>query len=152
MPLLTAWLAICCGLLLVAIFFLTHPQVFPMHGFSGPAEWRAETPAGIRFTGDSWRYIDGGEKIIDGRPFDKTQKSYMGYIAITAASLSCGHTLFPLIFLQIIMACIACAAIMNAAFEANAAHRFAFHAAVATGLLFALNPEFSAWHTAVMTD
>ena len=123
-----------------------------MHGFSGPAEWRAETPAGIRFTGDSWRYIEGGEKIIDGRPFDKTQKSYMGYIAVTAASLSCGHTLFPLIALQIIMACIACAAVMNAAFEANAAHRFAFHAAVATGLLFALNPEFSAWHTAVMTE
>ena len=86
-----------------------------MHGFSGPAEWRAETPAGIRFTGDSWRYIEGGEKIIDGRPFDKTQKSYMGYIAVTAASLSCGHTLFPLIALQIIMACIACAAVMNAA-------------------------------------
>ena len=152
MPLLTAWLAVCCGLLLVAIFFLTHPQVFPMHGFSGPAEWRAETPAGIRFTGDSWRYIDGGEKIIDGRPFDKTQKSYMGYIAVTAASLSCGHSLIPLIALQIIMACIACAAIMNAAFEANAANRFAFHAAVATGLLFALNPEFAAWNTAVMTE
>jgi len=152
MPLLTAWLAICCGLLLVAIFFLRHPQVFPMHGFSGPAEWRAETPAGIRFTGDSWRYIDGGEKIIDGRPFDKTQKSYMGYIVVTAASLSCGHTLIPLIALQILMACLACAAIMNAAFEANAANRFAFHAAVATGLLFALNPEFAAWNTAVMTE
>ena len=151
-PLLTAWLIACVGLVIIAIFFLTHPQVFPMHGFSGPAEWRAETPAGIRFTGDSWRYIEGGEKIIDGRPFDKTQKSYMGYIAVTAASLSCGHTLFPLIALQIIMACIACAAVMNAAFEANAAHRFAFHAAVATGLLFALNPEFSAWHTAVMTE
>ncbi len=151
-PLLTAWLIACVGLVVIAIFFLTHPQVFPMHGFSGPAEWRAETPAGIRFTGDSWRYIEGGEKIIDGRPFDKTQKSYMGYIAVTAASLSCGHTLFPLIALQIIMACIACAAVMNAAFEANAAHRFAFHAAVATGLLFALNPEFSAWHTAVMTE
>ena len=152
MPLLTAWLAVCCGLLLVVVFFLTHPQVFPMHGFSGPAEWRAETPAGIRFTGDSWRYIEGGEKIIDGRPFDRTQKSYMGYIVVTAASLSCGHTLIPLIALHIIAAFLACAAIINAAFEANASYRFAFHAAIVTGLLFALNPEFAAWHTAVMTE
>ena len=41
---------------------------------------------------------------------------------------------------------------MNATLEANATSRFAAVAAIAAGLLFALNPEFAAWHTAVMTE
>lgn len=145
-----AYLLCCLAIFALTALMLEKPGIFPMSGFAGPQEVRDNTPAGIRFTGGSWRYIEGGRKLISGKKLDPVQSSYRGYIALTAASLYINRTLQPLIVIQVLAAAAALFALMLMAHRANSA--IPLPAAIATGALFAINPEFAAWHTAVMTE
>lgn len=145
-----SYLLCCLTAFTLTAIMLEKPGIFPMGGFKGPQEVRDNTPAGIRFTGDSWRFIEGGRKLISGKKLDPVQSSYRGYIAITAASLYINRTLQPLVAIQVFVAAAALFALMLMAHRANPA--IPLPAAIATGALFAINPEIAAWHTAVMPE
>ena len=135
-----AFIALALGMLALTAFMYWHPSIFPMHGFSGP-EGYAVSPANARLTGDSWRYIHGGHAILHGQPLEEIQRSYLGYC------LLCGLAGPGIIFLQLAFALAALAALLaiGRRLDGNAC-------AVLAGLLFALNPEFAAWHCAIMTE
>lgn len=124
----------------LACCFLLKPSVFPMHGFSGPDSYAPPIP-GTRLTGDSWRYISGGQAFLENAPFDNVQQSYSGYCVLNGLL---GPTLIPM---QIVAAIVALWAIFAFAYSMDGPLT-----AIAASAIFALNPEFAAWHTAVMTE
>ncbi|MBP5641361.1 MAG: glycosyltransferase family 39 protein [Victivallales bacterium] len=117
-----------------------HPQVFPMHGYSGPSGV-VVSPANARLTGDSWRYISGGAAILYGQPLDDVQRAYSGYCLL--------YGLFNemIVIVQVLFALVALIAVtaLGRRLAGNAGGWLA-------GALFALNPEFAAWHCAIMTE
>ena len=128
------------GLVLIAVFMLVHPEIFPMHGFTGPA-MPSELPETIRLTGDSWRYISGGSAILYGVPLDDIQASYLGYCLV------CGLAGGGLVAVQVMAAMVALAAVAAVGRRLGGPS-----CGILAGALFALNPELGAWHCAVMTE
>ena len=127
-------------LILLVAFMYWHPQIFPMHGYTGPAGVHV-SPANARLTGDSWRYISGGAAWLYGQPLDSVQRAYSGYCLL--------YGLFneAIVMVQTLFALAALAAIIAIG------RRLAGTAGGwLSGALFALNPEFAAWHCAIMTE
>lgn len=127
--------------------FLVRPSIFPGHGFTGPDEWRLNTPEGIRFTGDSYRYIGGAEQIIEGQNLDAMQVQYRGYICIAAALFACGLGLKGLIALQFIASLVTLLCVMWLAQRIGGKI-----CAILAGAILALNADFAVWTTFVMTE
>ena len=114
-----------------------------MHGFSGPEDANGYSLTAKRLTGDSWRYISGGQAIRAGRPLEDGQRSYSGYCALVGLLPS--SCLIPF---QTLMAQLALAALLTLAWRLTRSGL----AVVLAGLCVACQPEFAAWHTAVMTE
>ncbi|HOG49733.1 MAG TPA: hypothetical protein PKY10_04030 [Lentisphaeria bacterium] len=144
---LAAFVACTVVIILATCFLLTHPGVFPAGGYVGPASWRESTPAGIRFSGDSYRYISGAEQVLAGEPLTAEQTPYRGYVWVVAACLRSGVGLRGLVVLQIAMALLALLALMAVARRVGGPGL-----AAVTGAIIALNPDFPVWHTFVMTE
>ena len=128
------------ALILLVAFMYWHPQFFPMHGYTGP-EGVPVSPENARLTGDSWRYISGGAAWLHGQPLDSVQRAYSGYCLL--------YGLFneAIVIVQTLAALVALAAIIAIG------RRLAGTAGGwLSGALFALNPEFAAWHCAIMTE
>ncbi len=128
------------ALILLVTFMYCHPQIFPMHGYTGPAGMPV-SPEKARLTGDSWRYISGGAAWLHGQPLDSVQRAYSGYCLL--------YGLFneAIVMVQTLFALVALAAIIAIG------RRLAGTAGGwLSGALFALNPEFAAWHCAIMTE
>ncbi|MDD4098577.1 MAG: hypothetical protein PHC30_07385 [Lentisphaeria bacterium] len=139
---------LCLAVMLLATWFLlAHPGVFPAGGYDGPAFWREATPAGIRFSGDSYRYLSGAERVLAGESLSPEQAPYRGYIWVVAVCLRIGLGLPGLVGLQVAFAGLALLALMAAARRAAGSGL-----AAVTGAIFALNPDFPVWHTFVMTE
>lgn len=144
----SASFVLCLMVMLLATWFLlAHPGVFPAGGYDGPAFWRETTPAGIRFSGDSFRYLSGAEQVLAGEPLSPAQAPYRGYIWVVAACLRTGLGLPGLAGLQVAFAGLALLALMTAARRAGGPGL-----AAVTGAIFAINPDFPVWHTFVMTE
>jgi len=145
------WQMGCRALVLLTIvvfgFFLSHPAVFPTHGFQGGEELRKEIPAGIRLTGDSYRYIEGGEKMLRGEALDATQRGYRGYIAVVACCLKARVGVRGLVALQLLASLATLAATLW--LGRRLAGRMAGGLA---GALVALNLDLAVWTTSVMTE
>lgn len=131
----------------IALFFVSCPSVFPAGGFTGPEQMRADTPAGIRFSGDSYRYIEGGEKLLKGISLDRTQRGYRGYIAIVAMCLGSGIKLPGLVVLQVLASIGTLFCVMWLARRISGKS-----AAYLAGAMFALNLDAAVWETFVMTE
>jgi hypothetical protein len=133
----------------MAAFMYWHPGIFPMHGFSGPEGYRP-SPALVRLTGDSWRYISGGRAVMNGEPLDSVQHSYSGYCLVCGLARSC------IVLFQVAVALLALLALCSLAEqgwrECGGDPGRGWVAGALAGGLFALNPEFSAWHCAIMTE
>lgn len=138
----SVWLLAICAVLLicVTVFMYFHPGIFPMSGFSGPEDY-VMSPANARLTGDSWRYIQGGHALLHGEPLVGKQSSYLGYCILY------GLTGRHFIVLHLAFALCALAALFRIGMRLGGR----LCALLAVGL-FALNPEFAAWHCAVMTE
>ena len=136
-------------LLCIAAFMYWHPGVFPMHGFTGPESY-VPSPAHVRLTGDSWRYISGGRAVMAGEPLDAVQHSYSGYCLVYGLARSC------IVLFQVTVAVLALLAITSLAAQAwhemGGALRWEWIPCLLAGGLYALNPEFAAWHCAIMTE
>ena len=146
----TAIIAALAVLLLgMAAFMYWHPGVFPMHGFTGPESY-VPSPSHVRLTGDSWRYISGGAAVMNGEPLDAVQHSYSGYCLVYGLARSC------IVLFQVTVAVLALLAITSLASQAwremGGALRWEWLPCLLAGGLFALNPEFAAWHCAIMTE
>ena len=137
------WLALAGVIALTVALLATHPGLFPMHGFSGPEDANGYSLTAKRLTGDSWRYISGGQAIRAGRPLEDGQRSYSGYCALVGLLPS--SCLIPF---QTLMAQLALAALLTLAWRLTRSGL----AVVLAGLCVACQPEFAAWHTAVMTE
>ena len=135
-----AFIALALGMLALTAFMYSHPGIFPMHGFSGPENY-AVSPANARLTGDSWRYIYGGQAMLQGLPLEEIHRSYLGYC------LLCGLAGPGIIFLHLAFALAALAALLAIGRRLGGGL-----CGILGGLLFALNPEFAAWHCAIMTE
>ena len=150
MPLKTIIIAALAVLLLcTAAFMYWHPDVFPMHGFTGPEDY-VPSPAHVRLTGDSWRYISGGKAVMAGEPLDSVQHSYSGYCLVYGLARSC------IVLFQVAVAALALLAITSLAGlawrEMKGEERLEWLPCLLAGALFALNPEYGAWHCAIMTE
>ena len=137
-------------LVAVAIFMYWHPNIFPMHGFEGPDNY-VPNPAHVRLTGDSWRYISGGKAVMNGEPLDAVQHSYSGYCLVYGIAHSC------IIPLQVAVAILALLSIISLARQGFndiclANKGWEWLPCLLAGSLFACNPEFAAWHCAIMTE
>ena len=136
-------------LLCIAAFMYWHPGVFPMHGFTGPESY-VPSPAHVRLTGDSWRYISGGRAVMEGEPLDAVQHSYSGYCLVYGLARSC------IVLFQVTVAVLALLAIISLATQAwhemGGVLRWEWIPCLLAGGLYALNPEFAAWHCAIMTE
>ena len=137
------WLALAGVVALTVVLLATHPGLFPMHGFSGPEDANGYSLTAKRLTGDSWRYISGGQAVRAGRPLEDGQRSYSGYCALVGLLPS--SCLIPF---QTLMAQLALAALLTLAWRLTRNGL----AVVLAGLCVACQPEFAAWHTAVMTE
>ena len=127
-------------LVCVTVFMYFHPGIFPMSGFSGP-EGYVVSPANARLTGDSWRYISGGHALLHGGELGEGQRSYLGYCLLYGLS---GRYF---IALHMAFALAALAALFHIGMRLGGRC-----CAILAGVLFALNPEFAAWHCAIMTE
>lgn len=128
--------------LLLAVFTVVccRPGFFAMNGFTGPESYAAAHPQ-VRLTGDSWRYLSGGQALLSGGPLDLKQWTYLGYCVL------CCLPVAALLAVQVAMAMAALAALLAAG------RRLGHPVAAWLGTaLFAIHPEFAAWHTAVMTE
>ena len=137
-------------LVALAVFMYYHPNIFPMNGFSAPEDY-VPSPANVRLTGDSWRYISGGYAVMKGEPLDSVQHSYSGYCLVYGLARSC------IIPFQVAVALLALFAITSLAKKGwndicIAHNEWEWLPCLLAGGLFALNPEFAAWHCAIMTE
>lgn len=78
---------------------LLRPEIFAGGG-NGPAHWRENSPAGIRFSRDSYRYISAGEQLAASQGMAGLPRSYIGYIAVVALCLKCGLGLSGVVLAQ----------------------------------------------------
>jgi hypothetical protein len=138
-----------CAALICAFtaFALLRPEVFAAGGYQGPAHWREDTPAGIRFSGDSYRYISGGEQIAAGQGTAGLARSYIGYIAMVALSIKCGLGLNGVVLLQLLAGLLGLYFLMRVAW-----HSGGWQLALLCGAIYAANPEFAFWHSFIMTE
>ena len=128
------------ALILLTAFMYCHPQIFPMHGYTGP-DGVPVSPANARLTGDSWRYISGGGAILYGQPLDDVQRAYSGYCLLYG------------VFNEMIVVVQTLLALVGLAAVTTIGRRLAGNiGGWLAGALFALNPEFAAWHCAIMTE
>ena len=133
--------------LLATSILLTKPAIFPAGGYEGPAHWRQETPLGIRFSGDSYRYLEGAERVLAGKSLSDEQAPYRGYVWVVAACLRMKIGLRGLVAIQVLAAALALGALMAVAKQAGGPGL-----AAVTGAIYALNPDLPVWHTFVMTE
>ena len=133
-------LVLALALVCVTAFMYCHPGIFPMSGFSGP-EGYVVSPANARLTGDSWRYIQGGHALLHGEPLEDIHRSYLGYCLLYGIA---GR---GIVFLHLAFALAALAALYNIGLRIGGQI-----CALLAAALFALNPEFAAWHCAIMTE
>lgn len=143
------WSYIVCAAIMSAftIFALLRPDVFAAGGYSGPAHWREDSPAGIRFSGDSYRYISGGEQLAAGRGTAGLTRSYIGYIAIVALSIKSGLGLNGVVLAQVLAGLLGLYVLMRIAW-----HGSGWRLALLCGGIYAGNPEFAFWHCFIMTE
>lgn len=143
------WSYIVCAAIMSAFtaFALLRPDVFAAGGYSGPAHWREDTPPGIRFSGDSYRYIAGGEQLAAGRGTAGLARSYIGYIAIVALSIKSGLGLSGVVLAQWLAGLLGLYVLMRIAW-----HGGGWPLALLCGGIYAGNPEFAFWHSFIMTE
>lgn len=102
---------------------------------------------GISHGGDSSRYVDGAENLLQGVPLQGTQIFYTGYIALVAFCQFIGIGLPGVVAAQILLAALACVALFD--LGRNLHGRTA--GLIAAGL-FAANPDIARWHVFILTD
>ncbi|MGI5923289.1 MAG: hypothetical protein ACOX9E_05045 [Lentisphaeria bacterium] len=149
-PLKSFWLSyIVCAALMSAFtaVALLRPELFAGGGYSGPAHWRENSPAGIRFSGDSYRYISAGEQLAAGQGMVGLPRSYIGYIAVVALCLKCGLGLSGVVLVQWLAGLLGLYALMRIAW-----HGGGWRPALLCGGIYAGNPEFAFWHSFIMTE
>jgi 4-amino-4-deoxy-L-arabinose transferase-like glycosyltransferase len=100
----------------------------------------------VRFDGDTIRYVDGATHLMAGVPFQNKEASYLGYVAVVAASLLTGSPL-TLVAFQIVVAAIAAVALYSLALEL-----FDAEVALMSAAIFIMNPDIAKRHVYVLTD
>ena len=100
--------------------------------------------SGVRLGGDSSRYLQAGEHILNS-PWPGKSASYAGYVLIVALSRPVG--LVGLVALQVLAAAVASIALFDIGRQLSGVV-----AGLAGGLLFAVNIKIASWHAYVLTD
>jgi 4-amino-4-deoxy-L-arabinose transferase-like glycosyltransferase len=102
---------------------------------------------GIRLGGDSERYLQGAERLLQGQELDGKQRSYPGYILLVAIFDAVGLGLPGLIALQVLTAGAAAYLLYRLGMLLGSPGAGWLAAA-----LYLLNYEILLWHTYVLTD
>jgi hypothetical protein len=107
--------------------------------------WLAIT--GVHLGGDTGLFLDGARRLLDGQPLVDREPSYVGYVAVVAASQALGSGLIGVVLFQIAVATLGAGAVYRLGMELGGARV----ATIATGLL-TIDFDVNRWHTYVLAD
>lgn len=102
---------------------------------------------GVREGGDTPLYLDGANRVLDGRPLIDRQPSYAGYVYVVAAVQAAGAGTFGVVMLQILGGAGAAAGVY--AMAAAMAGRLAGGLAA---VLYSLDVDTNRWHQFILAD
>jgi len=60
--------------------------------------------SGVHLGGDTGLFLDGARRLLDGQPLVDREPSYLGYVAVIAASQAVGAGLLGVVLIQIAVA------------------------------------------------
>lgn len=107
--------------------------------------WLALT--GVHTGGDTGLYLDGARRLLDGQPLVDREPSYVGYVAVVAASQFLGSGLVGVALFQIAIATLAAGAVYRMGTELGGARV----AVLATSLL-TVDFDVNRWHSYILAD
>ncbi len=102
---------------------------------------------GVHLGGDTGLFLDGARRLLEGQPLVDREPSYLGYVAVVAASQAVGGGLLGVVLFQIAVATAGAGAVYRLGMELGGARV----AAIATGLL-TIDFDVNRWHTYVLAD
>lgn len=102
---------------------------------------------GVREGGDSPLYVDGGARLLDGRPLVDRQPSYVGYIYVVAATQALQIGALGLVMFQIVAGAIAAIAVY-----AIAASMAGATAGRIAAVLFSIDADTNRWNQFILAD
>jgi 4-amino-4-deoxy-L-arabinose transferase-like glycosyltransferase len=102
---------------------------------------------GVQLGGDTSRYTDGADNILQGRGFQDRQASYPGYVAVVALCEQLGVGLAGVVALQLGVAAGAAVALYDLGRKLGGRGTGVISAA-----LFLANPDIVRWHHYILPD
>jgi hypothetical protein len=103
--------------------------------------------SGVRFGGDTPLYLDGANRVLDGRPLIDREPSYPGYVLLVAAAQAIGVGPFGIVMAQLALGAVAAAAVY--AMGTAMAGRFA---GALAAVLYSVDVDTNRWHQFILTD
>lgn len=101
---------------------------------------------GVRIGGDTTRYVNGAQRLLQGEPLVGKESSYAGYAALMAMSQVAGDMHF-LVGVHVLLAAAAAVALYDLG-----THLAGGVGGAAASLLFIGNIDISRWHAYLLTD
>lgn len=102
---------------------------------------------GVRHGGDTPLYLDGAQRVLDGRPLVDRQPSYAGYIYVVAALKAIGAGPVGVVMVQVLAGALAGTAVF--AMGAVMAGRLAGGLAA---VLYSVDVDTNRWHQFILAD
>jgi 4-amino-4-deoxy-L-arabinose transferase-like glycosyltransferase len=118
--------------------------VFAVFVFINAALYAAH---GIVQAGDTVRYLNGANHLLNGSGFQEKESSYLAYCALVALAKRLGGGLNAVVVVQIVVAACAAGALYSLGKELHGRG-----AGLAAALLFVANPDIQRWNLYVLTD
>jgi 4-amino-4-deoxy-L-arabinose transferase-like glycosyltransferase len=102
---------------------------------------------GVHLGGDTGLFLDGAQRLLEGRRLIQREPSYLGYLSVVAFSQGLGGGLVGVVLLQIAVATLGAGAVYRLGMELGGSRT----AMVAAGLL-TVDVDVNRWHTYVLAD
>ena len=103
--------------------------------------------SGVHVGGDTPLFLDGAQRLLEGRRLIAREPSYLGYLAVVGFSQGLGGGLVGVVLLQIAVATLGAAAVYRMGMELGGSRA----ALLATGL-FTIDLDVNRWHIYVLAD
>ena len=103
--------------------------------------------SGVRFGGDTPLYLDGANRVLDGRPLIDRQPSYVGYVLLVAAAQATGAGPLAIVMVQMVLGAVAAAVVytMGRALAGRLAGAIA-------AALYSVDADTNRWHQFILAD